>query len=570
MDELLVEKIIESLMSNEVKKEYLDMYLNDYELKNHCDMMMSKYIKSRIFGDINISNKCINYLNNVIKPQLSVKPYLSNVNIIKRTIEEYLIKIYNEYYNVNKKDLKSNSYLEKMVYDTKYENATNLLSKIDTEFLFKNNNSLEAEERLANIYINRIKNNNNLSKEQVEELISFAISGGFVLKHEEYTNKAFDYALRTILNNNYKIDDYLYKMLFLNSCKSILNEKNINGVSIEFNNGDYEMSFSNAKKTIYVNEEELKNRTIIHNFMSFFHELRHYEQHNYMVDDILKDFLFQKEEYLFKELKKDEYYKDNYRNHFIEKDAHYASYKYLYDFIKEKAPSKISEAKKEIYSDLMITIYLSNNNIYERKKGKEIKDVNVLFEEVLRDKKQLLACSKDFVKSPLIIEYDILGRKRSIFELLEIKEIEEKTGLNSRCKIINYLLYEESVTMDYILENLQCFEDDEIKKKYSKYFREAKKIIKHKMIKYKADTLTDKKSKLDKNKNIAISMFYDLIIDKLRKKNIRGLNKDKNIKLYRSKEEELKIAYKWLYNLSKEIEEENGQKMLEEIFNKSK
>jgi hypothetical protein len=214
---------------------------------------------------------------------------------------------------------------------------------------------------------------------------------------------------------------------------------------------------------------------------------------------------------------------------------------------------------------------LENKYITERKNGKDTKDINVLFEELIKDKKKKNCFFfNKYIASPLFIEYDICGNKRSILELLESKECNEKQGSNDRCKIINYLLYEESVTMNYIIDNIKSFEDKDNKKRYGKYYKEARKVIKHKLIRYASDTLTDKRNKLNKNSSITLETFYGLIIDKLREKNIKGLNKDKNIELYRSKEEELKIAYKWLYNLSKEIEEENGQKMLEELFNKSK
>lgn len=562
MNETYIKTLIESFISNQVNKEYVKLYLKDSSIRKQCDEMISEYINNSILTDKGISDKCINYLNNVIKPQLKKKPYLLNLNVVKRTIEDYLIKLDNRFYN--KKE--TTNYYDVKLYEIKCDRITYLLSKIDNEFSFRNNDILDAEERLASIYINRIKNNNTLSIEQVEELLSFTISGGFILKHDEYTEKAFDYALKMILNNDYRIDDYLYKTLFVNSCLNILKEKGINDIKFSFDCKDYEMSYLPSKKTISINEEELKNRTTIQNFIAFFHELRHYEQHNDLINNNLRKFLFDKETFLSEELREDKYYKKNYNNLFTEKDACYTSYEYLYNFINEKAPLKLSSAKKEIYRNLMIVILLSNENINERKNGNDTKDINVLFEETVRNKKTLLAFFKYYVNSPLIIEYDICGRKRSVFELLEDKEYYEKNGFLDRCEIINYLLYEESVTMDYITENLKLLDEKELKEQYSKYYKEARKVLKHKLIRYKADALADKKNKLNGNK-LAFSDFYDMVIDKLRERNIRGLHKNKNIELYRKNEDELRIAYKWLYNFSKELSEERKK---DEIDYKSK
>ncbi len=565
MDEKLIKNIAESLMSNEVNAEYLHMYLNNQELRKKCDKVISEYIENDISTSL-IGDKCLNYLNNVVKLQLKKKPYLSNLNIILITIEEYIDKISNEF--------KSDSSFDKKIFDRNIDRARNLINKIDNDFIFENVD-LEAEERLANIYINRMKNNNSLSKEQVEELLSFTIIGGFLLKHEEYTDKAFDYALKTILNNDYKIDSYLYKNLFLYACNNILKERNIEDVNIVFDDYVNVMSYSNSSKTIFINYEKFLSNDLFKNFIGFFHELRHYEQYNGLVKEPLKRFLCYKDMFLSDRLPYKEYYKKNYNNLFIEKDACYTSYEYAYNFINEKAPSKLHKLKKEIYEDLWLTIALENKNINERKYNGNIKDINVLFEEMIRKDKmsknrfELLDFCNGFVNTPLLIEYDIFGNKRSVFELLASKEYNEEKGNNEIVEINNYLLYEESVTIDYIIENTKLFDSKKNKELYGKYYKEARKVLKHKLLKYKADLLSNKRNKLSENKYIT-SAFYESVIDKLRKKNIKSLNMSKNIELYHEREEELRIAYKWLYAFSKEIEEEKRKEILQEIDHKSR
>ena len=558
----MVNEIVESLISKKVEDEYLQMYLNDSELRKECDKVISSIIEEEILNYNYISNACLNYLNNAVKPKLKEKPYLINMNIVTIAIENYLDKISDGYTYTPRKEF------DEKLYNARFESAKKILNKIDNDFGF-NNIDVDAEERFANIYINRMKNNNPLSQEQVEELVSFALMGGFILKHEEYTDKALGYALKNIISNNYKIDEYLYKKLFIHSCNNILRERNIEDLNIEFRNQENVMSYSNGSKTIFINRKIFTNREPLQNFMTFFHELRHYEQYNGLIKAPLKKFLCYKDIFLSDELPYKDYYKKNYHNLFIEKDADYTSYRYVHDFVKDKVPSVLSKLKKDIYKDLRMTMFLEKDNINERRYKEDKKDINVLFEELVKNKKKTYDFYNKLISSPLLIEYDVLGNKRSVFELLESKDYNQKQGCKDRTEIINYLLYEESVSIDYIISNIKLFESEENENQYKKYYKEARKVIKHKLIRYAADTLSNKNYKSDKNGSFLYG-FYEILIDKLREKNIRGLNKDKNIELYRKREEELRIAYKWVYDLYNEINEEEKQNIIEEITVKTK
>lgn len=548
MDEQLINGIVESLVSENVNEDYLKMYLNDSDLRIKCDEMVSNALITDLSNGMYSVDKWLNYLNNAVKCRLKDKPYLLNINVIHNTLEEYLDEFTEKFYNSktvtnNDADIRNFEYIKNHIY--------NIINTIDDKFVFGNINP-EAEERMANIYINRIKNNNILSKEQVEELLSFTLMGGFLLKHEEYTDIAFNYALKMILNNDYKIDGYLYKNLFLYSCRKILKERGIEDLSLQFDHTNKQRvaAYSSFSKCISFNVSEFKKNNLIKSFLSFFHELRHYEQYNGLIEIGLKKFLIDKDIFLSDELLNENYYKTNYNSLSIEKDACYTSYEYLYNFIKEKAPAKLKEAKAIINRDLICVILLQNKYISERKLGDEIIDLNVIFENLMKSSKLF---TTKFIKSTLLIEYDIRGNKRSIFELLESKEYANQNGLNERSEIINYLLYEESVSKNYIKENLKLLDSKTNKEKYGKYYKEAKKILIHKMIKYKIDKLANKKGKLSVKNDIRFESFYDFVIDKLRKKGIKRLDKDK---LYSEKFEELKTEYEWLYNLFNKSEEE--------------
>lgn len=535
MNKTLINDIVESLFSDNVNQKYIDMYLSDSELRKQCDSMILQVLENDFSNGIYNSEKSLCYLNNVIKSQLKKKPYLLYINPIEIAIENRIVNIQNErFVNASKH---ANGPYEAEQYHRENDSILEFSNKIH-DFTYENID-VDAEERIANIYIQRMKNNNELSKDQVEELLAFSIMGGFILKHEEYTDKAFDYALRSILKNDYKIDSYLYKGLFMHSCKKILDERGITDVTIFYvSNENNELgNYNNLSKRIYIDEKKLIEVNPIKNFMTFFHELRHYEQYNSQKED-LKSFLIHKDIYLSDILPRDDYYKENYYNLFLEKDACYASYEGVHDFVKEKAPSRLKETKKEIYKDLKNALLFQNQYITKRKIDGVVKDSNVLFEETVRKRKRNYKVFNEFIKSSILIEYDIFGNKRSIFELLASKEFNEREGFIERATIINYLLYEESVSLDYINENLKLFDSGVNKERFGKYYKEAKRVIKHKLIRYRADVLAKKNDVI--------------VVDALRNKNVRGLNKNKNIELYNKKMDELRITYKWLYDLMNE------------------
>ena len=535
MNKTLINDIVESLFSDNVNQKYIDMYLSDSELRKQCDSMILQVLENDFSNGIYNSEKSLCYLNNVIKSQLKKKPYLLYINPIEIAIENRIVNIQNErFVNASKH---ANGPYEAEQYHRENDSILEFSNKIH-DFTYENID-VDAEERIANIYIQRMKNNNELSKDQVEELLAFSIMGGFILKHEEYTDKAFDYALRSILKNDYKIDSYLYKGLFMHSCKKILDERGITDVTIFYvSNENNELgNYNNLSKRIYIDEKKLIEVNPIKNFMTFFHELRHYEQYNSQKED-LKSFLIHKDIYLSDILPRDGYYKENYYNLFLEKDACYASYEGVHDFVKEKAPSRLKETKKEIYKDLKNALLFQNQYITKRKIDGVVKDSNVLFEETVRKRKRNYKVFNEFIKSSILIEYDIFGNKRSIFELLASKEFNEREGFIERATIINYLLYEESVSLDYINENLKLFDSGVNKERFGKYYKEAKRVIKHKLIRYRADVLAKKNDVI--------------VVDALRNKNVRGLNKNKNIELYNKKMDELRITYKWLYDLMNE------------------
>lgn len=555
MEEYNFKEVVNSLFSEEANLEYINLYLNDSNFKDKCNNMISEVLFEDFSNKIYDVDKCINFLNNVVSKELNDKPYLAELNIIINTINEYIEKNKTMIYYAKSEEQKQN--LSK-------ENAklTSMLFVISDEFTLKQDINFSSEKKLIDYYKNKMDNDEPLSKEEIEELISTYLTCGFTIYDDDVYKKLSDYALKNILESDYKIDSFLYKKLFVYQCKEeICRRKKTRYIDIDiiFNHAkdlNYAMTFNPNSNIIIINNENFKKESPIENFISFFHEFKHYEQHDDKSDDLIS-FLSAKDEYL--SLSLDDYYKSNYHNLFFEKEANYVSFKYAYNFIKEKAPEALPKLKDKIYELSISYFELLRKNINRRfNSKKEFEDINILFDEVAKKNKDLvpriLVGGSDSI---LLLEYDLQGHKRNVFELLEDKDNATNHNLSSRCEIYNYLLYEEAVSFDYILKNLKLFESEKNWKKYGKYYKEANQVLKKKLIDYYSNELSKKSGKSLMNQKYLMSDFYDLLIDGLRKINIKGLNKDKNIEVYREKEEELRIAYKWLYNLINEIEEEH-------------
>lgn len=552
--------IVESLFSEDANEEYINLYLTNSDLRRDCNKMISRMLYKDFYDKNYDVDKCLRFLNNVVSREVKDKPYLLDLNVIINTINSYIDRNKSLSY-FSKDEIKKNVLWK--------ENAKlkTMLFIISDEFTLKHEFDHEAEVRMASYYIDKINNNESLPKEEVEELVSFYLCCGFDIYNRK-TNSNFninvlDYALKNILEFDYEIDEFLYKKLFVYECKEELQKRNIKDIDVIFK---YEkdpsnvMQFNPNNNDIYVTNKYFKSKNSVVNFINFFHELRHYEQYNSNRENLIS-FLGAKDAYLSNSSEK--YYNFNYHNLFYEKEADNDSYKYAYEFIREKFPSVLSKLKNKIYELLSVQVELERKSINTRLVDyKKVEDINLLFDETLKKKKDFaFRILSGRSNKSLVLEYDLKGNKRSIFELLYEKENASNLKLNDKLEIYNYLLYEESVSFNYILDNLRLFDSEENRKQYSKYYREAKQVLKHKLVNYYINEFNKKSYNTMMNSKHLLSMFYDSLVDNLRKINIKGLNKDKNMELYREKEEELRIAYKWLYNLVNEIENEHVEEV---------
>ena len=559
MENYNVKAIVDSLFDDNPNEEYINLYLNDDDLRKQCNKVISERLHEDFSNTRYDIDGCLNFLNNVISRELDKKPYLLELNVIINTINEHIDKN------------KSMIYFAKMRYESFHfllaenEILTKILFTISENFTLKYDINYEAEKKLGEYYKYEIENDLPLTEEEVEELLSFYLTSGFAIYDEEYNMKVLDYALKNVLEFDYKISDFLYKKLFMYTCKNELKKRNINDMDFVFSyseDSDDIMSFNPNDNTIIVNNNYLLKYSMLENIISFFHELRHYEQRNGKLPVSLAMLLCEKDRYLTNALS-EEYYNSNYSSLFFEEDAKISSYEQTHEFVKEKAPNCLPNAREAIYNSAVNHLRSMSDSTYRRSLKKEDKteyeDLDVLFEETVRENKDLsykalIGC----VNNILLIEYDLSSNKRNIFELLKIKDGYIRNNFNEEeVKIINYLLYEENVSFEYILENLKLFYDENNRRNYKEYYKEAKDVLKQKIITYCTNKLGNKRKKASDDEKYLLSSFYGEALEELKKLNIIRLRKNKNIELYRRKEKELMESYKWLYSFINEIEDEH-------------
>ena len=550
MENYNVKKIVESLFEEIPDIENVNLYLNNSELQRECNKVISDRLNEEFSNRIYDIDGCINFLNNVVSKQIKDKPYLIELNIIINTINAYIEK--NE-------DLMSLTDEDKKP-DLCKENKQliNMFMIISDEFMMKYAPDTEAEIKMAKDYDYKMNNDVPLTKEEVEDLMSFYLVSGFSIYNNDTSNKALNYALKNILENDYVIDEFLYKKLFVYTCKEEAFKKDISDVDLLFiHDKDFkdEMNFSWNDRVIRINNKIFTKNTPIRNFMTFFHEINHYKQHSEMEEN-LSSFLAAKDLYLANVLG-DEYYLSNYNDLFLEKEANYKSYEDVYNFVKEKAPRALPKVEEAIYTSLVLHMCLENKNALRRVYNSKEEDINILFDKTLRKNNDFMyTILGQGIKNSLLIEYDITGKKRSIFELLEGKEFVTEHNIPSRCEIYNYLLYEEPVTYEYITSNLKLLEDKENEEKYGKYYEEARKILKQKENDYKLRVFINKRDHAFREGKEDTYKYYDSFV--------KGYNKQKaneNIEKNKKKGYEIKTSHKWLYDLVDEIEAEQVRKI---------
>ncbi len=560
MEEYDVKKIVESLLSDEPSNEYINSYLNDHNLQAACNEMISNILNEEFSNNIYNINGCLNFLNNVVAKQLEEKPYLLGLNTIIKTIYSRIDKDKDAEFFLKKEE-------DKTELTERFCSLTEMLMIISDEFTLRHQPKTEAEDKMVSYYVNKINKNIPLSKEEVEEMISLYLTSNYCY---EYLDDAMDYALKNIIEQDYKIDEFLYKKLFIHECREQLAVRGIDikDVRFVFSHGkklSYEMNFYPRINTISINNDIFKRKSVIENFMIFFHELRHYEQYN-QIEDSLASFLAAKDLYLANVLDR-KYYSENYANLFYEKNANFESYKDIYDFIQEKVPSALERTKRIINIYLMPYMMFGKSNIYNRFACGESEDVNLLFDKILSKRKDFMhEILGNGIRNSLLIEYSVTGEKRNVLELLEGRDFASSKNIPQRVEIYNYLLYEEPVSFEYIKRNFELLTSEENKEKYGKYYEEARQALNQMLINYRIN-LFNKKSETALNEGrIPAAKHYSSLVEGLKKSRVLTSTDGKGVP-YKEKEDELKASYKFVYGILREfqgtpLEEGNNTKAL--------
>lgn len=530
---------IKSNKSSFNKLFYFNKNKKDYNL---LDREIKKIIYENFNNNIFDVEYLLQYANENIQKRVNDKPYLIEFDIINETIIEYLGEL----------ELKKNK--EETIKNYKfYFKKRSEIIKLWGQYKSRFSNTLEInykkEIELNNLYIEKLKEDKILSKGEVEELIKLYISGGIKNQKREILN----YILKNIYKSNYQIKEYLYERIFLAKVNEYLeNNKELKVKIVYLGEKETWGQYNHSKKVINIDKEQLKSKALFYNFLTFFHEKRHYEQSSdheisiaslsYAKERILGNFV-------------PGYYNKNYYSVSYEKDAEYSSLKDMYYLMLEIVPGEIETTKKKIYD--LLTSY-SAKGIEGRIKenyllADKVENFNLFFESERKKNKKIFAKLMLEGKLPPIFlyEYDIKGNKRTLFELFDEKDKIEQTQENSKkIHLYEYLIYREEVSIEYILSNLILLN----KFKKSKYYNEVKQTLKQRIFNYFI-TINESiaNNNLDEVKKIYLESFI-LNLKKMSKKNF-ALTGDKNAFL--KEEENLKIGYEELLCILNELNEKD-------------
>jgi hypothetical protein len=441
---------------------------------------------------------CLNFLNyfcNTPKLQKKFLDFENNKDIFFKFSKEKYHDIFINYYaslledeiyyivSCDDKDEKNNMYLKFM---------SNLLFFYNNMILsYSNNLSYYYNNELINSLISIISSNNNLSeyaikvKDELYEIINVRIShmkNNLINKYKEYSNKDLSYEellefskiyisnfddnnysnklINTIIEKNYKIDNFTYIEIFKGFIKNEIKKRNLNiPVDIEFIYEDKELTYIpkellNGKiNTIKFNLNKLNSDSIITNMLDFYHKLVHLLRNDgYLSKDEVYSLYIKKEEFLIEDY--ENYYNDNYLDLFCETEARNKSYIYLLDYFKNNIPSKLDNIKE------LIKLNTFNNNQYIRNINGNIMTFDKAFDDYVKiNFEEMLSSSlsDEQFKNYFIHTYDCFGNRMSINMM---KILNNNLGVNektSKYELFKYLINLRNINDNYYKDKLNDF-----------------------------------------------------------------------------------------------------------------
>ena len=272
----------------------------------------------------------------------------------------------------------------------------------------------------------------------------------------------FSYDLiNEMIKNNYEIDTIEYLEIFKgftqSEAKRIGVSKELDVVFCEFDE-DSNTIANHCNGIIRLNIKYLKSSNIIENMISFYHELTHFlRDKNYLDDDDKLSIEIKKEELLIEDY--DNYYKDNYKNIYSEKEARFMSYKFLLDYIEKNVPSKLQDVKKIIKKEF------NTENIVEdysdaRVVGSRLKSFDQVFDDYVKNNLESVFCYSlmdEKIGDYLIHTYDCLGNRRSIANLKENNNFIAVSEKTSKKELFKYLINFNNINDSFYKEKLKDF-----------------------------------------------------------------------------------------------------------------
>lgn len=203
-------------------------------------------IKRKLLNDLATNSfsiqEYIDYSNKFIRPEAEKKSYLSEMNIISETITSYIDSL-------KVKWNKCEDEIERIKLSNDIAKATMILGVYTRNFTDTIDIDYKNEIELEQSYYIKMKNGEVLTKDEIEELIRMYICGGICNKKNEY----LDYIFKNLIEKEQVINEFLYKKIFFEKCKSILEKENIKDLNlqIEPNNDEEYGNYDFDSKTIF-------------------------------------------------------------------------------------------------------------------------------------------------------------------------------------------------------------------------------------------------------------------------------------------------------------------------------
>ena len=458
---------------NKEKSEYINkiyQFLISDEAFNTYKINIDEYLEIDGLRELLLQNdKVIKYMSEYYNPKIFTK-YLENDYFYSRIdknsnlYKEYINKVMsgNEEFNISRLTDIINGYRNQIT-------KSDITPEIELELI-----KYISNETILTEFKNRTEE---LNQDQLQRLIDFLsvyelldsqnLSLDDTITLEEY-NSMYNYINKVLLENNNAIDLAHYQSNIYNFSKYYALLNGLEDVDVKFYYEDNKTGGTSSGGKVRFNTKFFTNifkseniymdklETIFH---EYFHEMQN-QEYNIAIESInnsegsLKSTINKYSLiYTIDQLLRDisnSYYKNNYKNIFIEIDARYNSFILLKNYLKEISPNTyekyLNYLTEKINSDQKL--YEQNSNVFDYKQENLTLNRDAFLDRLMKENPTKYL--KDY---PLLnFIYNTDGTRKTIFELEQIKQ--ENINDTNIVNMINYWIRNSKFSLDSLINEL--------------------------------------------------------------------------------------------------------------------